>query len=191
MCSLTRTHVRLHPSHLQEKVGATAVAVVKTNNTTLTAGRGKKFKFGVWCMFWHACIECICPLWPSSHAPASACLSCMVRLLWHCQLLACIGQRRPAQATSFAAERATDTHHAWRREQQRCALHLPVFDFISLRVADHPLINSIVLTCAVGFPRQLQHRPAHTMDESMVLCWRCVDVLSWFHAFAHDGVTIT
>jgi hypothetical protein len=101
MCSLTRTHVRLHPSHLQEKVGATAVAVVKTNNTTLTAGRGKKFKFGVWCMFWHACIECICPLWPSSHAPASACLSCMVRLLWHCQLLACIGQRRPAQA-SFA-----------------------------------------------------------------------------------------
>ena len=31
----------------QERVGGTAIAVTRTNTTTLTAGRGKKFKFGV------------------------------------------------------------------------------------------------------------------------------------------------
>jgi hypothetical protein len=82
-------------------VGATAVAVVKTNNTTLTAGRGKKFKFGEWCMHALAMAASICTPWPSSHAPAPACLPYMACFLRRRQLLACIGQRRPASRDMY------------------------------------------------------------------------------------------
>jgi hypothetical protein len=74
---------------------------------------------------------------------------------------------------SFAADqRATDTHHAWRREQQRCALHLPVFDFIGIRVADHPLVNSIVLTCAVG-----SKAIATSTSARWTSLWYCVGIV--------------
>jgi hypothetical protein len=171
MRALTRTHTRPHPSHLQEKVGATAVAVVKTNNTTLTAGRGKKFKFGVWCMCsgMHALNASALSGHLLMHQLPHACRAwyafCGTASCWHA--LASAGQLRAtctcglcglalallcmANMRFAAAQRATDTHHAWRREQQRRALHVSAIVCIDRRGTDHPLVGSIVWICAVAW----------------------------------------